>query len=255
MSYSYFSNDPRLYAIPERLKNVDYVIPVLSPKGGVGKTVVSAALALALSELGFKVGVLDLDLTNPSQHILFNVDLHKIPEEDKGVKPPQYFGVKLMSVAFYSRGNPLPLRGWEATNVIREVLAITVWGTLNYLIIDTPPGLTDPILEVLTLVKGLKPLVVTTSSQLSINALKTILTILKELNIETLGVIENMSVEPSEAVRNICRMFEVRYLSNIPYEQGLDKSLSVPEFRRTKFYSIIRNLITELSRDLIQRVS
>jgi len=246
LSYGYFSNDPRLYVIPERLKNIGYVIPVLSPKGGVGKTVVSAALALTLSELGFKVGVLDLDLTNPSQHILFDVELREMPEEDRGVKPPEYFGVKLMSVAFYSRGNPLPLRGWEATNVIREVLAITIWDTLEYLVIDTPPGLTDPVLEILTLVKNPKPLIITTASQFSINALKTILTILKELNVRPVGVVENMSSKPSNDVKEICEKYEVRYLSNVPYDQALNVSLKLPEFQQTRFFISMRDVATKI---------
>ncbi|MEM3948575.1 MAG: P-loop NTPase, partial [Zestosphaera sp.] len=104
-------HDPRRLVIEDRLKGVERVVPVMSPKGGVGKTVVSVLIALALVDEGLKVGVLDLDVTNPSIHLALGVDTQLRPSEERGVIPPDVKGVKVMTVAYYSSGNPLTLRG------------------------------------------------------------------------------------------------------------------------------------------------
>lgn len=238
------SRDPRRLVIEERLKDVGRVMPVMSPKGGVGKTVMSALMALALAEEGFKVGILDLDITNPSIHLALGVDSRLKPSEERGVIPPEAWGVRVMSIAYYSEGNPLPLRGFELVDVVREVLTITVWGALDYLIIDTPPGISDVLMEVLNNVRRVEPLVITTPSPLSLNPVKSLLKVLREVGVPVLGLVENMSDWPSEHVLGMCREHGVRYLGNVPNDPLMNAGVgNVDIMRRTRAFRIVKGLL------------
>ncbi|MEO3993639.1 MAG: ATP-binding protein [Desulfurococcaceae archaeon TW002] len=246
-SLSHHGEDPRRLLIEERLANVANVIPVMSPKGGVGKTVLSALIALAIAENNSSVGVLDLDVTNPSIHVALNLVLDEKPLEDKGIIPPEVHGVKVMSIAYYTKGKPLPLRGSEITEVVREILAITIWGNLDYLVIDTPPGMSDVHLEIINNVGKAKPLIITTPHILSINPVKSLLTILKEAEIAVIGLIENMSENPTDLVINLCREFKIRYLGNVPPDSllplGVGNALII---KKTRAYSKVTEIIRHI---------
>lgn len=163
--------DPRLSAIPERLKGLKEVLVFASSKGGVGKTLISVATSLLLRERGFRVGLLDIDVTNPTSHLLLGVDpaLTK-PAEEMGIIPPEVSGVKFMSPVFFTLGRPTLLRGEGTSSAIREMLAITRWVGIDALIVDTPPGMGDELLELLTYVKNFKAMVVTTPSILAMSS-------------------------------------------------------------------------------------
>lgn len=247
MSVLRYDDDPRKLLIKRRLENVSNVIPVMSPKGGVGKTVISVLIALAIADNNYSVGVLDLDLTNPSIHLVLNLSLNERPSEDKGVIPPKAHGVKVMSVAYYTEGKPLPLRGSEVTEVVREILAITIWGNLDYLIIDTPPGMSDVHMEIINNIENVKPVVVTTPHPLSIGPVRSLLKILGEAGIPVVGLIENMSENPTDLVTGLCREFRVKYLGNIPLDSLLALSIgNAPIMKRTKAYSKVVEIIRYL---------
>ncbi len=245
-------DDVRLAVIGRRLSKVKHVVPVMSSKGGVGKTLISSMLALALNDLGFKVGLLDLDVTNPTAHVALGVDVGgELPEEDKGVVPPMVGGVKFMSVAYYSRENPLPLRGWEVENVIREVLAVTVWGELDYLIIDTPPGIRDEALDVLKYFRGCKPVIVTTPSPLTLASVRR----LARLISEALGngyVIENMGGgRPSDAVAGLAKEFRLRYLGVVRFDGSVDSAVGdLSRLKDTVMYADVAGVAERLAEDL-----
>ncbi len=221
--------DPRLAVLRERLKGVKQVYAFMSSKGGVGKTLISVLTSLTLSELGKSVGLLDLDVTNPNAHVILGANVEEsLPEEEKGVLPVKVRGIKFMSVAFYTKESPVPLRGDEVASAIREILAITRWGELDYLVIDTPPGMSDPLLELLTFIKRVKPVVVTTPSLLSLKSVRRLLTLLKDVN-PPHGLVENMSEAPSENVVDLAREFSVRYLGNVPYAPIVEEFMGRPE--------------------------
>ncbi|RLF93197.1 ATP-binding protein, partial [Thermococci archaeon] len=147
--------DPRLNIIDERLKNIKKVIAVSGGKGGIGKSSVASVLSLNLSKMGYRVGLLDMDFCGPSTHIILGIkDIY--PEEDKGVIPPQSHGIKFMSIIYYAGDNPSPLRGVDISNALIELLAVTLWGELDFLIIDMPPGIGDAILDVIRLIKKIE---------------------------------------------------------------------------------------------------
>jgi len=217
--------DPRFSAIERRLSKVNNIVAVVSSKGGVGKTLVSTLLAVELARRGLKVGLLDLDVTNPTAHIVLGTSIETLPEEEKGVVPPIVAGVKFMSVAYYAGENPLPLRGHEISSAIREVLTITRWENLDYLLIDMPPGMSDEFLEVLTYIKTTQLLLITTPSILSIVSLKRLAKLVQR---KIVGIIENMTEKPSQEVLELAEEMGTKYLGNIPYTPEIENHIGNP---------------------------
>jgi ATP-binding protein involved in chromosome partitioning len=216
--------DPRINVIDERLKGIKRVIPVVSGKGGVGKSIVSTTLALILAKKGFKVGLLDLDFHGASDHVILGVkDI--FPEEEKGVIPPEIYGIKFMSIAFYSEDKPTPLRGKEITDALLELLAITRWEDLDFLVIDMPPGLGEQFLDLLRFIKRGEFLIVATPSKLAINVVKKVVELLKELNLKTLGIVENMKLDDEKEIKELAEEFEIPYLVDIPLYRDLDEKI------------------------------
>jgi len=243
--------DPRLAVIERRLARVARVVPVMSSKGGVGKTLLSCLLALALSERGARVGLLDLDVTNPTAHVVLGADLSKFPEEDRGVVPPLIGGVKFMSVAYYSGENPLPLRGWEIDNVVREVLAVTIWGDLDFLVIDTPPGIGDEVLDVLSYFPKHEPLVVATPSPLTVTSVRRLLKLLTEVvKGELIRVVENMARDESSVIADLAKEFRVRFLGKVRFDEGIDKVVGdIDALRRSRMYGDVSVIAERLLKE------
>ena len=143
--------DPRTSVINERLARIGKVVAVSSGKGGVGKSLVAATLALTLVNKGCKVGLFDIDFTSPSTHLILGAKELQ-PKEEKGLIPPKVHGLAYMSLVYYSGDNATPLRGVDTSNALIELLAVTQWGKLDFLIIDMPPGIGDAVLDLIRLV-------------------------------------------------------------------------------------------------------
>lgn len=220
--------EARVSVIDKRLKNSKRIISVASGKGGVGKSLIASMLALHLSKKGHNIGLLDLDLHGPSSHIILGVK-DVFPEEEKGIIPPDVHGIRFMSIVYYTEDKPSPFRGIDISNIIIELLAITQWGSLDYLIIDMPPGMGDETLDVIRLVKNSEFLVVTTPSKVAFGAVSKLLKILKELKIPTIGVIENMTMTKSPFIRSeICQM-NLPFLGSISFDKNLEDSIGKPD--------------------------
>ena len=238
--------EPRISVIHKRLENIKRIISVASGKGGVGKSLVASSLALNLSKRGYKVGLLDLDLYGPSSHIILGVKEYGFPEEDKGIIPPDVSGIKFMSIVYYSEDKPSPFRGIDISNIIIELLAITQWGSLDYLIIDMPPGIGDETLDVIRLVKKSEFLVVTTPSKVSLGAVSKLLKILKELKISTIGVVENMKMTSSAFIKDEMGKIGMQYLGSISFDKNLEDSIGDPsKLLKTDFMNDLNKIIDE----------
>lgn len=220
--------DPRLSVIEERLSQVRKIIAVISGKGGVGKSLISATSALILAKRGFRTGLLDLDFTNPSSNVILGAE-SIYPTEDRGMIPPKTSGVEYISIVFFSGDEPSPLRGEDVTNAFIEILALVRWSPLDYLILDTPPGLGDLLLDLLRLVKGLSFLVVTTSSKLSLETVRKLILLLKSVRAPIIGVIENMLMDSSQSLGEEIKRLDVKFLGSIPLDPGVEKALGDPE--------------------------
>jgi len=237
--------DARVSVIDKRLKNIKRIISVASGKGGVGKSLVSSALALNLAQKGYKVGFLDLDLYGPSSHIILGVDTASFPEEEKGIVPPNVHGINFMSIVYFTEDKPSPFRGVDISNIIIELLAITQWGTLDYLIIDMPPGIGDETLDVIRLVKNSEFLVVSTPSKVSMGAVGKLLRMLKELNIPIIGVIENMMMTKSSFIKSEISQMGLPYLGSISFDHYLENAIGDPaQLVKTDFMKDLDGIVT-----------
>ncbi|WP_461865454.1 ATP-binding protein [Thermococcus sp.] len=235
--------DPRVKAIEARLEKVKRIIPVVSGKGGVGKSLISTTLALALAEKGYKVGLLDLDFHGASDHVILGFEPKEFPEEDRGVVPPEIHGIKFMSIVYYSEDRPTPLRGMEISDALIELLAITRWDELDYLIIDMPPGMGDQFLDVLRFLRRGEFLVVATPSKLAINVVRKLLLLLKEQNLKIFGIVENMKLNEEENIRILASEFGTPYLTGIPLYRDLDEKLgSVEALMKSEFAKNVRDI-------------
>lgn len=219
--------DPRLAVIPFRLGGVKRIIVVCSGKGGVGKTLISTLFALLASQRGKRVGLLDLDFHGPSVSVVLGCR-GCTPLEDKGLIPVEVAGVKVMSLDFFAGSAPLPLRGRDATEALIELLAVTRWGELDLLVVDSPPGTGDELLDAVRLLKGVEALVVTTPSKLALSSVSRLVGLLKAARVPVLGVLENMRVEDDVNVQRMAAEWGLVYLGWLPYDRDLERALGDP---------------------------
>lgn len=224
--------NPKNSAIIKRLEDIERIIAIVSGKGGVGKTIIASTMALTMAKIGFPSGLLDMDFTNSSCHLILGVDvLKEKPVEDMGVLPVKVHGIEFMSVAFYSRGEALPLRGLEVDNVFRELLLITRWGRLRALVVDTPPGFGDVILNIATYIPRAEFIAVTTPNLLSLEALKRLVG--TYMRGRVLGVIVNMSYKP---IRSSVEKMGLKILAEIPRYDDLEEYIGdVDKLMETEF--------------------
>ncbi|KAL0273090.1 UNVERIFIED_CONTAM: hypothetical protein PYX00_005847 [Menopon gallinae] len=182
----------------DRVKNV---IIVLSGKGGVGKSTVSTQIALALRKRGFDVGLLDVDLCGPSVPYLLNLENKQIFQSENGWVPvytDEEQKLAVMSIGFLlrNRDDGVVWRGPKKTAMIKQFLNDVDWQSIDYLVIDTPPGTSDEhitVMENLRLFKSKGAVIVTTPQAVAIEDVRKEVTFCKRTGIPILGIIENMS--------------------------------------------------------------
>lgn len=183
--------------IKARLSKIRYKIAVMSGKGGVGKSFVTANLAVALAMKKRSVGILDADFHGPSVPKLLGLQGRRLLSGPPGVFPvlgPA--GIKVVSIDFMlpDENTPVIWRGPLKAGALRELLSMVAWGEMDYLLVDLPPGTGDEPLSVAQLIKDLSgAIIVTIPSDLSRVVVKKAVAFAKQLNIRVLGIVENMS--------------------------------------------------------------
>ncbi len=228
--------DPREAIISERLAGIGRIVGVGGGKGGIGKSISAACLGIALADRGQRVGIFDLDFTSPSIQVVFGVE-PGFPEEEFGIDPFPVKGISLMSTSFFVGDNPAPLRGVDSTNALIELLAITRWGDMDYLILDLPPGLGDTGLDVIRLMPRIEMLVVASASRMVTESVRRAVRLLNEQHIPLVGMVENMSLGESRAVEKMAEKEGVLFLGSVPYDSRLESSLGdVDLIRKTDVY-------------------
>lgn len=237
--------DPRLNIIEKRLARIRKIIAVSSGKGGVGKSLIASTLALTLSRNGGKVGLLDLDFTSPSTHVILGIK-GVSPKEEKGIVPPTTHDLMYMSIIYYAGDAPSPLRGADVSNATIELLAITKWGPLDFLVIDMPPGIGDATLDMIRLIKDINFLVVTTSSKIAFETVRKLIELLRNLKISIVGVIENMKMTDSSLIRENVEKLELPFLGEIPFDYKLEDSIGdANRLLRSEFGKSLERLVSE----------
>ena len=216
--------DPRTSVIDERLSKIGRIVAVSSGKGGVGKSMVATTLALTLAKQGCRVGLFDLDFTSPSTHIILGAEGVQ-PKEEKGLVPPIVQGLEYMSIVYFVGDNPAPLRGADTSNALIELLTITQWGKLDFLVIDMPPGIGDAVLDLVRLIKRIEFLIITTPSLLAFETVKKQVALLLELKMRVLGVIENMKMNQSNGVQIGTEKLGLKYLGEVAFDPQVEASI------------------------------
>lgn len=217
--------DPRSSVVAKRLADVERIIAVTGGKGGIGKSFTATVLALTLARLGYRVGLLDLDLSAPSAHVILGLEAGVFPEEEKGIIAPAVHGVAFMSITYFSGDAPTPLRGIDSSNAMLELLAITRWGALDFLIVDMPPGIGDAAMDVVRWLNRAEFLVVTTASKVALETVKKVIRMLAELQMPVLGVVENMNLKEASTVLDALKEYSVPFLGTIKFDTDLEDAI------------------------------
>lgn len=221
---------------PGGISKVTHVIAIASGKGGVGKSTVSSNLAIALSQLGYSVGLLDADIFGPSIPKMFDVEGHQplmIKEGEKElILPLIKYGVKLLSIGFFVKGSDaLAWRGPMAGNVLKQFISDADWGELDILLLDMPPGTSDIHLTISQTIDLSGAIMVSTPQDIAlIDVIKGIDFFRKEkIEVPILGIVENMAwFTPAELPNNKYYIFGKGGAEKLAQEQDIPFLGAVP---------------------------
>lgn len=230
-----FKSAPRP-EVGKLLPQVKNIIAVSSGKGGVGKSTVSANLAIALARLGYKVGLLDTDIFGPSMPKMFDVEDERPYAVEKDgrqlIEPIEKYGVKLLSIGFFVNKTTATLwRGGMATSALKQLIADSDWGDLDYFILDTPPGTSDIHLTLLQTLAITGAVIVSTPQSVALaDARKGIdMYTNDKVNVPILGLIENMAwFTPAELPENKYYIFGKDGCKNLAQEMNIPLLAQIP---------------------------
>lgn len=261
--------------VEKLLPEVKNIIAVSSGKGGVGKSTVSANLAIALAKLGYKVGLLDTDIFGPSMPKMFGVETvrpYSVEKEGRQlIEPIEKYGVKLLSIGFFVDPNTATLwRGGMATQALKQLIADADWGELDYFILDTPPGTSDIHLTLLQTLSITGALIVSTPQQVALaDARKGVdMYTNDKVNVPILGLVENMAYfTPAELPENKYYIFGkdgckqlaadlgCSLLAQIPIVQSICESGDAGEPAATKIDTVTGQAFINLAQAVVTKVN
>jgi ATP-binding protein involved in chromosome partitioning len=249
---------------PTPLPGVANIVAIGSGKGGVGKTTLSVNLAVALAKLGYKVGLIDADIYGPNVPLMLGTSQQPRVLANNWIEPNVAHGVKVISVGFISPGDkPLVMRGPMLHQIIRQFLQQVEWGELDFLLVDLPPGTGDVVISLVQTVPLTGAVVVSTPSDVSLQDARKALEMFHQVNVEVLGIVENMShftcphchheidIFSKGGVERTAKQFNLAFLGSVELDpeirMGGDKGLPIAllgeESAKAKdFYSVARQV-------------
>lgn len=264
--------DERMLAIKKNMEKIKHKIVVISGKGGVGKTTVAVNLAISLASYGLRVGLLDVDITGPNVNKMLGISPDIRPQVDPDAK--KFYpvngplNIKVMSMAFLTEDSDTPViwRGPMKMGAVRQFLGDAVWGELDYLICDLPPGTSDETLDILQLIPDENVVIVSTPQEVALMDARKTIAMSQTMERKVLGIIENMSgfkcphcnnyieLYPPGGAEKASKDFKITLLGKIPFEvevgqqgdQGLPFVLKYPDSESAKAFKIVVNAIREL---------
>jgi ATP-binding protein involved in chromosome partitioning len=257
------------------LRDVRNIIAVASGKGGVGKSTIAANLALGLVKQGAKVGLVDADIYGPSQHIMFGVITDSPGSAtfngQKKMAPVESYGVKLNSIGFMAGPNQVvALRGPMASKALSQLFFDTVWGELDYLIVDLPPGTGDIQISLCSQVPLTGAVIVCTPQDVALSDARKGIALfqLDQINVPILGLIENMAwFTPAElpenkyyifgkdGVKNLAEELQVPLLAQVPLVQSVREASDAGRPAVMQENTVMGNCFIELAQNVAQQVA
>jgi ATP-binding protein involved in chromosome partitioning len=256
------------------IPGISNIIAVASGKGGVGKSTVTANLAVSLAKMGFSVGILDADIYGPSMPIMFDVENEKpisIEVDGKSkMKPIESYEIKLLSIGFFTAPSQAVIwRGPMAAKALTQMIFDADWGQLDFMLIDLPPGTGDIHLSIMQSLPITGAVVVSTPQAVALaDARKGVSMFLSDsINIPILGIIENMAYfTPEELPNNKYYIFgkegaqqladdlAVPFLGEVPLVQSVREAGDIGRPAAMQDNSIVANVFESITRNVVQQV-
>ncbi|WP_431162468.1 P-loop NTPase [Flagellimonas beolgyonensis] len=256
------------------IPGIQNIIAVASGKGGVGKSTITANLAVTLAKMGFKVGLLDTDIYGPSMPIMFDVANEKplsINVNGKAkMKPIENYGVKLLSIGFFTQPNQAVIwRGPMAAKALNQMIFDAHWGELDFLLLDLPPGTGDIHLSIMQSLPVTGAVVVSTPQEIALaDARKGVAMFQQEaINVPVLGIVENMAYFTPEELpdnkyyifgqngaKNLAEDLEVPFLGEMPLVQSIREAGDVGRPAALQTASPIEEAFEELTKNVVQEL-
>jgi len=256
------------------IPGINNIIAIASGKGGVGKSTVTANVAVTLAKMGFKVGLLDTDIYGPSMPIMFDVAQERplsINVDGKNkMKPVENYGVKMLSIGFFTQPNQAVIwRGPMASKALNQMIFDAHWGPLDFLLLDLPPGTGDIHLSIMQSLPVTGAIVVSTPQEVALaDARKGVAMFQQEaINVPVLGIVENMAYfTPAElpenkyhifgkdGAKNLAQDLNVPFLGEIPLVQSIREAGDVGRPAALQTATPIEEAFEELTKNAIQEL-
>ena len=262
---------------PETIKGkaipgIKNIIAVASGKGGVGKSTVTANLAVTLAKMGFSVGILDADIYGPSMPIMFDVENEKPLSTSIGgrskMKPVENYGIKMLSIGFFTAPSQAVIwRGPMASKALNQMIFDADWGELDFMLLDLPPGTGDIHLSIMQSLPITGAVVVSTPQIVALaDAKKGVSMFLSEaINVPVLGIIENMAyftpdelpnnkyyIFGKEGAKNLAIDLQVPFLGEVPIVQSIREAGDFGRPAALQTGSVIENVFEQITRNVVQ---
>ncbi|WP_405384447.1 P-loop NTPase [Maribacter sp. LLG6340-A2] len=256
------------------IPGINNIIAVASGKGGVGKSTVTANLAVTLAKMGFKVGLLDADIYGPSMPIMFDVANEKplaVNVEGKSkMKPVESYGVKLLSIGFFTqRDQAVIWRGPMASKALNQMIFDAHWGELDFMLIDLPPGTGDIHLSIMQSLPVTGAVVVSTPQEVALaDARKGVAMFQQDsINVPVLGIVENMAyftpaelpenkyyIFGKEGAKNLSEDLNVPFLGEMPLVQSIREAGDVGRPAALQTATPVEKAFEELTKQVVSEV-
>ena len=255
------------------IPGIKNIIAVASGKGGVGKSTVTANLAVSLAKMGFSVGVLDADIYGPSMPIMFDVENEKpisVTVDGKSkMKPIESYEVKILSIGFFTAPSQAVIwRGPMASKALNQMIFDADWGELGFMLIDLPPGTGDIHLSIMQSLPITGAVVVSTPQAVALaDAKKGVSMFLSEaINVPVLGIIENMAyftpaelpqnkyyIFGREGAKNLAADLDVPFLGEVPIVQSVREAGDIGRPAAMQEGSLVADIFTEVTRNVVEQ--
>lgn len=255
----------------KKIPGIKNIVAVASGKGGVGKSTVTANLAVSLSKMGFKVGVLDADIYGPSIPMMFDVfserPLSVTVDGKSKMKPIENYGVKILSIGFFTKPNQAVIwRGPMASKALNQLIFDAQWGELDFMLLDLPPGTGDIHLSIMQSLPITGAVVVSTPQNVALADARKGVAMFQQENIQVpvLGIIENMSYfTPEELPNNKYYLFgkegakhlsedlDIPFLGEVPLVQSIREAGDMGHPAALQVNTIVANAFEEITKNVV----